>query len=87
MSGDGRVSETPRHRRRGWRRRLSSGWRKTSVNVSLAPDSRAAGNKDGEASPESILNPNREKTTDEGKEGGSEHRGISEPRPLQAYKS
>lgn len=58
MSGDGSVSEAPRHRRRRLRRRLSSGWKKTSVNVSLAHDSRAAGNKDGEASPESILNPN-----------------------------
>lgn len=58
MSGDGSVSEAPRHRRRRLRRRLSSGWKKTSVNVSLAHDPRAAGNTDGAARPESILNSN-----------------------------
>lgn len=58
MSGDGSVSEAPRHRRRRLSRELSSGWKKTSVNVSLAHDSRAAGNKGGAARPESTLNSN-----------------------------
>ncbi len=43
------VSEAPRHRRRCPGRQLSGGWKKTSVNVSLARDFCAAGNKDGAA--------------------------------------
>lgn len=78
------MSEAPRHLR--LRQRLSSGWRKTSVNVSLAPVSQASGNKDDEASPESILNPNMEKIhrRSEGEGKGGQSSGELEPRPLQA---
>lgn len=55
------MSEAPRHRRRCPGRQLSGGWKKTSVNVSLARDSCAAGNYDGAARRELILKSNKKK--------------------------
>lgn len=81
------MSEAPRHRRRCPGRQLSGGWKKTSVNVSLARDSCAAGNYDGAARRELILKSNKKKyispveVKQGNREGGREGlRGITDRR-------
>lgn len=49
------MSEAPRHCCRCPGRQLYGRWKKTSVNVSLVPDSCAAGNKDGAVKHEYIF--------------------------------